>query len=68
MTSKQRFRSKYRLQLREKDHEPMHVHLVGGDVNVRIDLASLRIVRREYAGGSEARSDGLVACAPGDTD
>ncbi len=22
----------------------MHVHLVGGDVNVRIDLASLRIV------------------------
>jgi hypothetical protein len=44
MTSKQRFRNKYRLQLREKDHEPMHVHLVGGDVNVRIDLASLRLV------------------------
>lgn len=44
MTSKQRFRNKYRLQLREKDHEPMHVHLVGGDVNVRIDLASLQIV------------------------
>ena len=22
----------------------MHVHLVGGDVNVRIDLASLRVV------------------------
>ncbi len=44
MTSKKRFRNKYRLQLREKDHEPMHVHLVGGDVNVRIDLASLRIV------------------------
>ena len=43
MTSKKRFRNKYRLQLREKDHEPMHVHLVGGDVNVRIDLASLRI-------------------------
>jgi hypothetical protein len=32
------------LQLREKDHEPMHVHLVGGDVDVRIDLISLRIV------------------------
>ena len=44
MTSKQRFRNKYRLQLREKDHEPMHVHPVGGDVNVKIDLASLRIV------------------------
>jgi len=44
MTSKQRFRNKYRLQLREKDHEPMHVHLVGGEVNVRIDLASLRMV------------------------
>ncbi len=44
MTSKKRFRNKYRLQLREKDHEPMHVHLVGGDVNVKIDLASLGIV------------------------
>lgn len=44
MTSKKRFRNKYRLQLREKDHEPMHVHLVGGDVNVKIDLTSLRIV------------------------
>jgi len=44
MTSKKRFRNKYRLQLREKDHEPMHVHLVGGDVNVKIDLASLRIM------------------------
>ena len=44
MTSKKRFRNKYRLQLREKDHEPMHVHLVGGDVNARIDLASLRVV------------------------
>lgn len=44
MTSKKRFRNKYRLQMREKDHEPMHVHLVGGDVNVRIDLARLRIV------------------------
>ncbi len=28
MTSKKRFRNKYRLQLREKDHEPMHVHLI----------------------------------------
>lgn len=44
MTTKQRFRNKYRLQLREKDHEPMHVHLVGGEVNARIDLVTLRVV------------------------
>ncbi len=30
MTTKQRFCNKYRLQLREKYHEPMQVHLVGG--------------------------------------
>jgi hypothetical protein len=44
MTTKQRFRNKYRLQLREKDHEPMHVHLVGGEVNARFDLDSLELV------------------------
>ncbi len=44
MTTKHRFRNKYRLQLREKDHQPMHVHLVGGNVNARIDLATLRVV------------------------
>jgi hypothetical protein len=44
MTTKQRFRNKYRLQLREKDHEPMHVHLVGGEVNARFDLATLALV------------------------
>ena len=44
MTTKQRFRNKYRLQLREKDHEPMHVHLVGGEVNARFDLATLELV------------------------
>lgn len=44
MTSKQRFRNKYRLQLREKDHEPMHVHLVGGDVNAKFDLKTLALV------------------------
>lgn len=47
MTTRQRFRNKYRLQLREKDHEPMHVHLVGGEVNVRIDLATLSCVAGE---------------------
>jgi hypothetical protein len=40
MTTKQRFRNKYRLQLREKDHEPMHVHLVGGNINAKIDLST----------------------------
>jgi hypothetical protein len=44
MTTKQRFRNKYRLQLREKDHEPMHVHLVGGEVNAKFDLVSLELV------------------------
>lgn len=44
MTTKQRFRNKYRLQLREKDHEPMHVHLVGGDVNVKFNLLTLEVV------------------------
>ena len=44
MTTKHRFRNKYRLQLREKDHEPMHEHLVGGEVNARFDLATLALV------------------------
>ncbi len=44
MTTKHRFRNKYRLQLREKDHEPMHVHLVGGEVNARFDLMTLNLV------------------------
>lgn len=44
MTTKKRFRNKYRLQLREKDHNPMHVHLVDGEVNAKIDLATLEVV------------------------
>lgn len=44
MTTVQRFRNKYRLQLREKDHEPMHVHLVGSEVDARIDLQTLAVV------------------------
>lgn len=51
MTSKQRFRNKYRLQLREKDHEPMHVHLVGGEVNAKIDLLTLKVVAGEVPVG-----------------
>lgn len=42
MTTKQRFRNnKYRLEVRERDHGPAHVHLVGGGFDVIIDLASL---------------------------
>ena len=51
MTTKQRFRNKYRLQLREKDHEPMHVHLVGGEVNLRISLDTLEIIEGEAPPG-----------------
>ena len=41
MTTKQRFRNKYRLEIREDDHPPMHAHLVGGGVDVLIDLETL---------------------------
>ena len=52
MTTKKRFRNnKYRLELREKDHLPMHVHLVGGSVNVRIDLQTLNIVEGRCPAG-----------------
>jgi len=42
MTTKHRFRDKYRLQLRERDHLPAHVHLTGGGLNVRISLETLK--------------------------
>jgi hypothetical protein len=42
MTTKQRFRNnKYRLEVRERDHGPAHVHLTGGGFDVIIDLVSL---------------------------
>ena len=41
MTSKHRFRQKYRIELRERDHEPAHVHLTGGGVDVLIQLETL---------------------------
>ena len=42
MTTKQRFRNnKYRLEVRERDHGPAHVHLVGGGFDVIIDLACI---------------------------
>ena len=44
MTTKHRFRNKYRLELRENNHESMPVHFVGGDINAKIDLLTLKIV------------------------
>ena len=44
MTTKQRFRHKYRLEIREDDHLPMHAHLVGGSVDVLIDLQTLACI------------------------
>jgi hypothetical protein len=42
MTTRQRFRNgKYRLEIRERDHGPAHCHLVGGSVDVIIDLGTL---------------------------
>ena len=54
MTTKQRFRNRYRLQVREKDHVPMHVHLVGGPVNVRISLETLTITEGQCPSRLEA--------------
>jgi len=44
MTTKQRFRNKYRLEIREDDHPPMHAHLVGGSIDVLIDLQTLSCI------------------------
>jgi len=41
MTTKQRFKNKYALQIRERDHNPPHVHLWGGGVDAVIDLDTL---------------------------
>jgi hypothetical protein len=41
VTTKQRFRNKYRLEVRERDQGPAHVHLVGGNVDVVINLNTL---------------------------
>ena len=41
MTTKHRFRNKYRLEVREDDHPPMHVHLAGGGIDVVISLLTL---------------------------
>jgi hypothetical protein len=42
MTTKQRFRQgRYRLELRERDHGPAHLHLVGGGFDVISELGTL---------------------------
>ena len=40
MTTLKRIR-KYRIELRENDHAPAHIHVVGVDVNVSINLHTL---------------------------
>ena len=47
MTTKQRFRNKYRVEVREDDHNPMHAHLVGADVDVMISLETLAVMQGE---------------------
>ena len=44
MTTKHRFRDKYALQVRERDHNPPHVHLVGCGVDAIIYLENLDCV------------------------
>jgi len=41
MSTLHRFRNKYRLEIRERDHGPPHCHLVGDAVDVLIELSSL---------------------------
>jgi len=44
MTTKYRFREKYRIQLREKDHPPPHVHLIGGGVEVMLSRETVEVM------------------------
>lgn len=41
MTTKQRFKNKYALQVRERDHNPPHVHLIGGGIDATIYLNTM---------------------------
>ena len=54
MTTFKRCRNKYRLQLRERDHEPMHVHFVGGEINAKFDLATWELVAGTLPAGLKA--------------
>ena len=44
MSTQYRFRDKYRIQLREKDHPPPHVHLTGGGVDVMLSLETVEVM------------------------
>ncbi|MFF7707423.1 DUF4160 domain-containing protein [Pseudomonas sp. NPDC007930] len=45
MSTKYRFRECYRIELREKDHRPPHVHLTGAGVDVMIALQPVSIMQ-----------------------
>lgn len=45
ISTKHRFREKYRIELRERDHLPPHVNLTGGGVDVVISLESVTVTR-----------------------
>lgn len=44
MSTKHRFRDKYRIELRGKDHPLPHVHLTGGGVDVLISLETCQVM------------------------
>lgn len=44
MSTQHRFRDKYRIELREKDHLPPHAHLTGGGVDVLIGLDPVAVL------------------------
>ncbi len=50
MASKHRFRNKYTLQVRERDHLPPHVHVWGAGYDVIVDLLTLESIGRWPAG------------------
>jgi hypothetical protein len=43
-STKYRFRDTYRIQLREKDHPPPHVHLTGGGLDVMLCLETVEVM------------------------
>lgn len=45
MSTKYRFRDKYRIELRERDHLPPHVHLTGGGLDVQISLETVAVTQ-----------------------
>lgn len=44
MSTKYRFRDKYRIQLRERNHLSPHVHLMGGGLDVMISLETMEVM------------------------